>query len=182
MVFAGAAPALPPTARRAIRGRQPQYCRPLAKKSKVLASKTCRCHRPPFSPAFGTVQGAWSGKVSVDRFCDQDALFVSQRLRAFQPGEVLGSVPQTVGTNEERWLSAELFSVRCERRDARSAIMAELDPQHGSTARLLSAGVSGTGPLGRESGRNPGRQQHGLFSRRAPSWVTQGRTSRHCCC
>jgi hypothetical protein len=42
-------------------------------------------------------------------------------------GEVLGSVPQTVGTNEERWLSAELFSVRCERRDARSAVMAELD-------------------------------------------------------
>ena len=127
--------------------------------------------------------GGVVGKVSVDRFCDQDALFVSQRLCAhFNRGEVLGSVRQTVGTNEERWLSAELFSVRCERRDARSAVMAELDPQHGSSARLLSAGVSGTGPLGPESGWNPGRQRHGLFSRRAPSWVTQGRTSRRCCC
>ena len=155
----------------------------LPRRGKVLASKTPRCHRPPFSLSFGTVQGAWSGKVSVDRFCDQDALFVSQRLCAhFNRGEVLGSVRQTVGTNEERWLSAELFSVRCERRDARSAVMAELDPQHGSSARLLSAGVSGTGPLGPESGWNPGRQRHGLFSRRAPSWVTQGRTSRRCCC
>jgi hypothetical protein len=73
----------------------------LPRSARFLASKTPRCHRPPFSPSFETVQGAWSGKVSVDRFCDQDALFVSQRLCVhFNRGGVLGSVPQTVGTNE----------------------------------------------------------------------------------
>jgi hypothetical protein len=84
----------------------------LPRRGKVLASKTPRCHRPPFSPLFRDGPGGVVGKVSVDRFCDQDALFVSQRLCAhFNRGEVLGSVRQTVGTNEERWLSAELFSV-----------------------------------------------------------------------
>jgi hypothetical protein len=158
MVFAGAAPALPPTARRAIFGRQPQYCHPLAKKRQGSREQNPAVSPPAILSLFRDGPGGVVGKVSVDRFCDQDALFVSQRLCAhFNRGEVLGSVRQTVGTNEERWLSAELFSVRCERRDARSAVMAELDPQHGSSARLLSAGVSGTGPLGPESGWNPGR-------------------------
>jgi hypothetical protein len=92
MVFAGAAPALPPTARRAIRGRQPQYCRPLAKKSKVLASKTPRCHRPPFSPSFGTVQGAWSARfpstASVIRTrcsCHRDYARISTEARYWAP-------------------------------------------------------------------------------------------------
>jgi hypothetical protein len=154
----------------------------LPRRGKVLASKTPRCHRPLFSPSFGTVQGAWSARfastASVIRIrcsCHRDYARISTEARYWAPF-VKRSEP-----NEERWLSAELFSVR-ERRDARYAVMAELDPQHGSTARLLTAGVSGTGPLGRESGWNPGRQPHGLFSRRAPSWVTQGRTTRRCCC
>jgi len=49
--------------------------------------------------------------------------------------------------------------------------MAKLDPQHGSTARLLSASVPGRRSSPSRTGRNAGRQPHGLLSRRAPSWV-----------
>ena len=45
-----------------------------------------------------------------------------------------------------------------DRRDARSTVMVKLDPQHGSTARRQCPG--GTGPLRRESGRNPVRRRH----------------------
>ena len=73
---------------------------------------------------------------------------------------VSGSVRQTVGATDERWFSAELLDSigMSDRRDARSTVMVRLDPQHGSTARRQCPG--GTGPLRRESGRNPARRRH----------------------
>jgi hypothetical protein len=59
---------------------------------------------------------------------------------------ILGPIRQTVEFTHERWLSAELLldSIRVSnRRDARSAVMAKLDPRHGGTARPLSASVPG---------------------------------------
>jgi len=64
----------------------------LPRRGKVLASKTPRCHRPPFSLSFGTVQGAWSARfpstASVIRTrcsCHRDYARISTEARYWAP-------------------------------------------------------------------------------------------------